>query len=237
MGKRALMYGANYLLGSILPMRIVKCVVAAAPYTPAAVVLATGGTGALVANTTYIVISQLSEYVFVCAVRRATWAGAKATLRVAKYVFITRPLGLDSGTAVALDEATGELLDVAGLTGGKEGMDEGWVLVDEEGDEEVEQDPKLSRGAINQLMHQLKAQEKGSPGTVEITEEMVEISLLNVYKIAKELKPEEGDAGVEFVDGDGVVFEEAWDKSVVLDKTDKPGTSSPHSEDQEFVMV
>jgi hypothetical protein len=30
-------------------------------YTPAAVVLATGGTSALVANTTYIVISQVSE--------------------------------------------------------------------------------------------------------------------------------------------------------------------------------
>jgi hypothetical protein len=34
-------------------------------YTPAAVVLATGGTSALVANTAYIVISQLSECTYI----------------------------------------------------------------------------------------------------------------------------------------------------------------------------
>eukprot|EP00026_Physarum_polycephalum_P014170 Phypoly_transcript_14654.p1 GENE.Phypoly_transcript_14654~~Phypoly_transcript_14654.p1 ORF type:complete len:292 (+),score=57.57 Phypoly_transcript_14654:112-876(+) len=234
-GKRALTYGASYVLGGILPMRLVKCVVAVAPYTPAAVVLATGGTSALVANTTYIVISQLSEYVFVCAVRRATWAGARATLRIAKYVFVTRPLGLNSGPLRTMDAGAGELLDLLG----KEGMEEGWVLVDEEsegGEVEEDKDLKPARGAIAELMRKLKEQDKASPAArTEITEEMVELSLLNVGKIAKELTPEEAESGVEFVDEEGVVFEEAWDKTV--EKADSPRTTSPHPEDQEFVMV
>lgn len=116
-------------------------------------------------------------------------------------------------------------------------MEEGWVLVDDEelaGEEVVAKDPQAARGAIHQLMHQLKeaGQDKTAPVDSEITEEMVELSLLNVAKIAKELKPEEGESGVEFVDEEGVVFEDAWDKTV---KVDMP--SAAHPEDQEFVMV
>jgi len=234
-GKKALTYGANYVLGSILPMRIVKCVVAVAPYTPAAVVIATGGTSAILANTTYVVISQLSEYVFVCAVRRATWVGARATFRVAKYVFVTLPLGLNSGPVRSLDAGAGKLLDTV-LAGG--GMEEGWVLVDEEeelgGDEREEKDPTIARGAIHELVHKLKAGHNTSSDTAEITDQMVELSLFNVGKIAQEIDPQDEAAGVEFVDGDGVVFEEAWDQSVVLDKVE---TSSPAHPEEEFVMV
>jgi hypothetical protein len=169
--------------------------------------------------------------VFVCAVRRATWVGARATLRIAKYVFVTRPLGLHSGPMRTLDAGAGELLDVLG----KEGMEEGWIFLDEEseaGEVKVEgKDHKPARGAIAELMRKLKEQDNAT----EITEEMVELSLLNVGKIAKELKPEEAEGSVEFVDEEGLVFEEAWDKTV--EKAEMPRTTSPHPEDQEFVMV
>jgi hypothetical protein len=118
-------------------------------------------------------------------------------------------------------------------------MEEGWVLVDDEeltGEEVEEKDPKLARDAIYELVHKLKAGQDNTSPTEEVTEEMVELSLLNVAKIAKELTPEEGESGVEFVDGAGVVSEDVWDQTVVLEKS-TPRTTSPHPEDQEFVMV
>ena len=183
---------------------------------------------------------------FVCAVRRAAWAGARASLRVAKYVLVTRPLALHSGSMRTLDAGAGaeEPLNLAtGLNQGlkdkneDEEEKEGWVLVDE-GVAEDEKNPMLAHGAIRELVDKLKACQDGhGTSSPEITEEIVEASLLHVAKIAEGLKPEEGGVSVELVDEDGTVFEDAWDRSAALERIDVAGTTSSHLEDQEFVMV
>lgn len=220
-------------------------------YAPSAVVLATGGTTALAANVTYIVISQLSECtsfafyfcvpyltfiyfllflflfflsldMFVCAVKTAAWEGTKATFRVAKYVFITKPLGLNSGPS------GGEILQLSG----DGSIDEGWVLVGEG------EDPVAKQGAIRNLLQALTRSNKqpnaSSPSTIiDITEEDINESLVLVTKIADELSPQGTMEGVELVDEEGVVFEEAWDQSV---EKEVSGVSKK-SEEEGFIMV
>lgn len=237
-GKKVARYGAEAILGSFLPIRVVKCAVAAAPYAPAVVVLATGGTGAIVANASYIVISQLTDYLFVCAVRTAVTTSVKTTFRVVKYVFITKPFGLVSGDT------------------GKDELADGWILVEDE-------DLDASRNAIQQLLQTIQKAEgngEGQPegGKVEVemkemTEEMVSESLAYAEKVARELDVEglEFEEEVVFEKGDGgdqIVFEKDGGKEEVMVKQEgNGGESAVHEtvempehhkeEDEGFVMV
>jgi hypothetical protein len=167
---------------------------------------------------------------FVCAVRNAAWQGTKYTARVVKYVFITRPLGLHSDPQRTLDTGAGVLLKNLNKAENKEVLNEGWVLVDE--------DP-VNRGAIHQLLRTLNSKPTApdSAQAANVTEGMVDNSLAHVTKIAEELNPEGADKGVEFVDANGVVFEEAYDQSVIYNTVDIFANATPQAEEDDFVMV
>lgn len=162
---------------------------------------------------------------FVCAVKTAAWEGTKATYRVAKYVFITKPLGLDSGSLKAIDSCAGEILKVT------DPLDEGWVLVGEG------EDPVAKQGAIYNLLQALTKSKKPTdteptPTTIiDISEEDVNASLVLVTKIAEELAPQDVGEGMQLVDEEGIVFEEAWDKSVEQE------VDTPKKDEDEFIMV
>eukprot|EP01111_Echinosteliopsis_oligospora_P013541 TRINITY_DN4879_c0_g1_i1.p1 TRINITY_DN4879_c0_g1~~TRINITY_DN4879_c0_g1_i1.p1 ORF type:complete len:226 (-),score=68.81 TRINITY_DN4879_c0_g1_i1:84-761(-) len=113
-GRGVMKYTMESVLGQFLPLRIVKCVSASLPYAPAAVMMASSPNG-LVAGAGYVVLSQVADYIYVAAIRTVE----QQSIKVLKYVFITKPLALLSPSRIGKGAAT---TDIEG----------GWVLMKEE---------------------------------------------------------------------------------------------------------
>jgi len=91
LGKRIVKYSVSSALSGFgIPMRLVNTLTSAAPYAPAVVVLATGGVGGIATSASFIALSQITDYLFIFAIKTAVTTGTSKAFKVVKYVFSTK---------------------------------------------------------------------------------------------------------------------------------------------------
>jgi len=93
-GKRAVKKAAIAGLSStgVIPVSLVSAAGSAIGYAPTVVVFASGVlTNGLTTTVSFIVLSQVTDYVFVVAIRTAVASGVHAAFNVVRYVLFSRP--------------------------------------------------------------------------------------------------------------------------------------------------
>jgi len=113
----------------LLPMSLVRLAGGALGYAPTMVVFASGVvTNGVATTVSFVVLSQVTDYLFVVAIRTAVASGIRNTYNVVKYVLFSRN---PSGKMKKINE-----LPLQDLQQRNE-LEDGWVVVEE--GEQVEQ--------------------------------------------------------------------------------------------------